>query len=232
MNELIKVVTKENGIPTVNARDLHNFLGCKRDFSNWIKGRIDKYSFAEGSDYLLAKIGEQLPSGIKYKTEYFVSLDMAKELSMVENNDKGKEARSYFISVDKKLKNINSSSSLTNRDLDIISALVSKTIAATTELLSGRMQNIESAIEKRKALLPAPEIKHRDAINKLVREYVTRTKMPYTSVWNKVYSEFNYTYNVNARICASNRNMPIIDYIETEGMIDQLLSVTVKALEE
>jgi len=94
------------------------------------------------------------------------------------------------------------------------------------------MQNIGSAIEKRKALLPAPEIKHRDAINKLVREYVTRTKMPYTSVWNKVYSEFNYTYNVNARICASNRNMPIIDYIETEGMIDQLLSVTVKALEE
>lgn len=123
-------------------------------------------------------------------------------------------------------------SSLTNRDLDIIAALVSKTIAATTELLSGRMQNIENAIEKRKALLPAPEIKPRDAINKIVREYATRTEIPYNSAWNKLYTEFNYTYNVSVRVSASNRNMAIIDYIETEGMIEQLLSVAVRTLGE
>jgi len=121
-------------------------------------------------------------------------------------------------------------SSLTSKDIDLISAIVSKTIAATTELLSGRVQNIETAFEKRKALLPAPDIKPRDAINKLVRDFATRTEMQYNSVWNKIYTEFNYTYNVSVRVSATNRNMTIIDYIETEGMIEQLLSVAVKVL--
>ena len=51
----------------------------------------------ENADYLLNKIIVQVPSGKKYKNEYFLTLDMAKELAMVENNDKGKEARRYFI---------------------------------------------------------------------------------------------------------------------------------------
>lgn len=122
-------------------------------------------------------------------------------------------------------------SSLTSRDLDLISAIVAKTVAATTEILSGRLYNIESQIEKRKALLPAPEIKPRDAINKLVREYATKTEMPFNSIWNKVYTEFNYTYKCNVKTSAYNRDMTVIDYIETEGMIEQLLAVAVKVLE-
>lgn len=122
-------------------------------------------------------------------------------------------------------------SSLTSRDLDLISAIVAKTVAATTEILSGRLYNIESQIEKRKALLPAPEIKPRDAINKLVREYATKTEMPFNSIWNKVYTEFNYTYKCNVKTSAYNRDMTVIDYIETEGMIEQLLAVAVKILE-
>ena len=55
-------------------------------------------------NYLLNKIIVQVPSGKKYKNEYFLTLDMAKELSMVENNDKGKEARRYFIECEKRLK--------------------------------------------------------------------------------------------------------------------------------
>lgn len=50
---------------------------------------------------------EQLPSGTKYKIEYFISLDMAKEICMVEKNEKGKEARKYFIECEKKLKESN-----------------------------------------------------------------------------------------------------------------------------
>lgn len=97
MNQLIEINTSEAGIKTVNARDLHAFLEVGKDFSSWIKSRIEQYGFSEGADYLLTKTGEQMPSGTKYKIDYHISIDMAKELSMVERNAKGKQARQYFI---------------------------------------------------------------------------------------------------------------------------------------
>jgi len=88
-----------------DARTLHAFMAVLRDFSNWIKGRIDKFKFVEGVDYLLAKTGEQVPhqGGTRnvVVTDYHLTLDMAKELSMVENNEKGREARRYFIACEK-----------------------------------------------------------------------------------------------------------------------------------
>lgn len=107
MNALIPVVPANIGgqsIPAVDARELHSFLQVGKDFTNWIKDRIEQYGFYEGQDYLLAKIGEQLPSGTKYRSEYTLSLDMAKELSMVERNDRGKQARQYFIDCERRAK--------------------------------------------------------------------------------------------------------------------------------
>jgi phage anti-repressor protein len=101
MNQLIEINTSEAGIKTVNARDLHAFLEVGKDFSSWIKSRIEQYGFSEGADYLLTHVGEQLASGTKYKIEYHCTLDMAKELSMVERNAKGKQARQYFIECEK-----------------------------------------------------------------------------------------------------------------------------------
>ena len=88
----------------VNARDLWKFLESKQDFSTWIKRRIEKYEFIEGQDYLLHKFVEQLPSGAKHCIEYLISLDMAKELAMVENNERGRQARQYFIEVEKRFR--------------------------------------------------------------------------------------------------------------------------------
>lgn len=106
MNNLITVTHRtieQQTVPTVNARELHEFLESKQDFSNWINNRINQYGFAENQDYLLNKIIVQLPSGKKYKNEYFITLDMAKELSMVERTAKGREARQYFIACEQQL---------------------------------------------------------------------------------------------------------------------------------
>ena len=80
-----------------DARTLHAFMQVKRDFSNWIKGRIRKFGFEAGTDFLevFAKSGENL--GGRPSIDYHLTLDMAKELSMVENNDMGRQARRYFI---------------------------------------------------------------------------------------------------------------------------------------
>ena len=92
LNELIKIEVKE-GKETVNARELHSFLENRRDFSAWIKARVIRYGFIEGVDFTNDTI---VVRGSTFK-EYFISVDMAKELSMVENNLKGKAARQYFI---------------------------------------------------------------------------------------------------------------------------------------
>lgn len=88
-------------IQTCNARELHVFLESKQDFTTWIKTRINQYGFVENVDYLLHKFVEQVPhqGGIRQntKTDYFITLNMAKELAMVERTAKGREARLYFI---------------------------------------------------------------------------------------------------------------------------------------
>ena len=98
MTELIKV-TEENGNKLVSARELHEFLESKQDFTTWIKGRIDKYGFIENEDFTLHKF----MVGKSVAHNYILKMDMAKELSMVENNDKGRQARKYFIECEKKL---------------------------------------------------------------------------------------------------------------------------------
>lgn len=112
MNELIKI-TEQNGQQVVSARELHLFLESKQDFSTWIKNRIEKYDFIENEDYiLLHKIMEQTGRGGHNKKEYALTLDMAKELAMVEGNEKGRQARRYFIECEKKLREVVSNQQL------------------------------------------------------------------------------------------------------------------------
>ena len=110
MNKMDKLIPLQlqtingNAIETVSARELHAFLEVGRDFSNWVKGRISEYDFVENQDFVVfAKIGEN-PNGGRPSQEYYITLDMAKELSMVERNEKGKQARKYFIECEKRLK--------------------------------------------------------------------------------------------------------------------------------
>lgn len=106
MNELIKIDKSEGGKDTCNARDLWKFLESKRDFSNWVNERIRSYDFVKEKDFttnLLNRSTTGIGRGLK---EYYISISMAKELCMVENNDKGKEARKYFIACENKLKEI------------------------------------------------------------------------------------------------------------------------------
>lgn len=87
----------------VDARLLHDFLGVGKDFTTWIKLRIRQYGFEQNRDYLLTQTGEQLPSGTKWRSDYMLTLDMAKELAMVEHTPKGRQARRYFIDCERQL---------------------------------------------------------------------------------------------------------------------------------
>lgn len=110
MNSNILITIEETTIDntlvqTVNARELHTFLGVGDHFRTWITRRIEEYNFVENQDFTFAaQIGAANKGrGGHNKKEYHITIDMAKELSMVERNAKGKEARQYFIQCEKDL---------------------------------------------------------------------------------------------------------------------------------
>lgn len=98
MKALIKI-TETNGQRAVNARELHRFLGVQSKFADWIKNRINEYKFIENKDFIT--LSKNLENGGKMK-EYALSIDMAKELSMIEKTNKGRQIRRYFIEMEAK----------------------------------------------------------------------------------------------------------------------------------
>jgi len=103
MKELIKVTENEKGQQLVSARNLYEFLGATERFSNWMNRQLE-YGFIEGVDYNGCKVFNTLAN--QEVQDFVLTLDTAKEISMIQRSDKGKEARQYFIACEKKLKEI------------------------------------------------------------------------------------------------------------------------------
>ena len=101
MNELLKA-NYDNERITLSARELHKFLEIETPFKKWF-GRMAEYGFQENIDFreVMDKI-VQNPQGGRPSTDYEISIDMAKEISMLQRSEKGKQARQYFIELEKK----------------------------------------------------------------------------------------------------------------------------------
>lgn len=93
------------GLPAqvCDGRALHAFLENGDKFAGWIIDRITKYGFVEDQDFALVSVNPEIKGrgGDRRSKGYHLSLDMAKELAMVENNDRGREARRYFIAMER-----------------------------------------------------------------------------------------------------------------------------------
>lgn len=101
MNELILTSQNENGEITLSGRELHEFLEVSTPYTMWFE-RMKEYGFQENADYsLLHKIVKQNGSGGHNKVDHQIKLDMAKEIAMIQRTEKGKEARQYFLQIEK-----------------------------------------------------------------------------------------------------------------------------------
>ena len=101
MNQLISITTNENDEQLVSGRELHKFLGVKTRYSIWFD-RMSEYGFTEDIDY--TAVVQKRTTAQGNQTEYIdhaMKLDMAKEVSMIQRNEKGKQARQYFLEVEK-----------------------------------------------------------------------------------------------------------------------------------
>ena len=126
------------------------------------------------------------------------------------------------------LPSVPAGSVLTEKDIHLISAVVSMTVSETMKRLDERVAKIESRVEERQALLPAPSMSPRDHINKLAREYANRHSIGFSEAYTTLYREFGYRTHANPSISAKNRGMAIIDYIEAEGQIETLEAIAME----
>ena len=105
--EIVPIYENNKGEKLINARELHEKLESKRKFSDWIKQRIEHYEFVENEEFIcFHKFVKANKYGNKNLKEYYLSVDMAKELCMIENNQTGKKLRKYFIEVEKRYRSI------------------------------------------------------------------------------------------------------------------------------
>ena len=93
-------IKEENGKQTVSARELHEKLEIKTQFKDWFK-RMLEYAFEEGKDYR-SFLSES--TGGRPAVEYYISIDMAKEICMIQRSDKGRMFRQYFIECERRVK--------------------------------------------------------------------------------------------------------------------------------
>lgn len=105
-NELIKITKDDNENSVVSGRELHEFLEVKTPYRVWFP-RMVEYGFAENVDFavMYKNVHDDTAfGGVRKITDHAMTLDMAKEISMIQRTDKGKQARQYFIEVEKAFK--------------------------------------------------------------------------------------------------------------------------------
>ena len=104
----------------VNARDLHSFLDVGKRFASWIVERIAEYGLVENQDFMIiSQVREKIGRGRPAK-DYHLTLDTAKELAMVERNEKGRQIRRYFIECEKKLRSMQPAQQFTDEEIILL----------------------------------------------------------------------------------------------------------------
>ena len=196
-------ISENNGKQAVSARDLHAFLESKQEFANWIKNRIEKYDLIENEDYVVFDKSVKNPNGGRPLTEYALTIDAAKELSMVEGNERGKEARKYFIACEKKLKE--QQKPMTSAQMFALQANINLEYENRISNVEKRLDAIEQERDENgKILLEVsvsseniPEMTLRDKIRQLVNNYASASNTRQQDVWHKVYTQLYYLYHIS-----------------------------------
>ena len=203
MNELIKV-NYDSDRPTVSARDLHEFLEVATDYRHWFP-RMCEYGFTESIDYTPVIFDH--PQNGQPTKDHQLTIEMAKEICMLQRNEKGRQARQYFINLEKAwntpemvmsralkmAENTIRSLRLTNSQLTVENQIMQPKADYFDELVDRNL--LTSFRETAKQL----DVKEKEFISFLLeKKYIYRDKkgklMPYADK-NKGLFEIKETYN-------------------------------------
>ncbi|MCK8490738.1 antA/AntB antirepressor family protein [Spirosoma sp. RP8] len=220
MKELIAITTGGQGSLVVSARELHRFLGNRRQFADWIKNRIRQYEFVEGQDYI--SVSQNSENGGRM-IEYALTLDTAKELSMVERTQKGKQARQYFIDCEKRLHKrapALPSSLLVDHDQRIADLE-----QQLKQMIDSQQQAARSLLDIPRSTEALPEETTRIKVQRLVNAYCRAKSVGQQEVWRKVYDRLYYLYKINIRAHKRSERESWLDVVDRKGYMDKVYAI-------
>lgn len=144
MNELIKTITRDDGTIAVSGRELHDFLEVDTPYTQWFDRMID-YGFTENTDFKGLSQKSEKPIGGRPRIDHVMTLDMAKEVAMIQRTDRGKQARQYFISMEKRYKQLAALPRTPEEKLALTMEVATRTVKRI-EKLDGRVTDLEENV--------------------------------------------------------------------------------------
>lgn len=214
-NEMLPVYQNDNGEKFVNARELHDQLMSKQKFADWIKKRIENYGFAENEDFFIS-LGKS--TGGRPTTDFILTMDTAKEISMVENNEMGRAIRKYFIEVEKRIRQQQAKS-----PAELIYMLAQQNMESERRMvqLEQQVTTVNHRLDNIDRIDTIGDLQQR--LNKMIRRFAHQEKMTISSAWRAFTDAFNTAYKTNLKL-------RITKYKEKHGLKDltrpQYLSMT------
>ena len=230
MNELIKIEINENNEQVVSGRELHKFLEVKTKYVDWIKRKIEDYGFVENVDFIETNEVSQNWEGSRMvkreKKNHIMKLSMAKEVAMTENNDKGRQARLYFIKCEEAWNTpemiLLKADQIKSKMIDSLKLELDNIrleLDYNKEIIKGITENIDLY---QKRIILGRVVKHKGA--------------NFRERWNELYKCFRETHHIDlkARMQGYNETQirpkdkckSTIEYADKFGHIDNLYKVT------
>lgn len=191
MNELIKTITRDDGTIAVSGRELHDFLKVGKDFSNWFKD-MASYGFEEGKDF--SPFSAKTPNGGRPRIEYVMTLDMAKEVAMIQRTDRGKQARQYFIEIDKQA----------HHDMTGLSPATRAAVAATQALAAQerRLNRVDAKVNAISDIVSISTMDWRRATREIITKIAHMRGDDYQATRNGIYKDVEHRggYSLSTRL--------------------------------
>lgn len=234
MNELIKIEINENNEQVVSGRELHEFLEVKTRYNDWVNKRVKEYGFVENIDFVLVtqkKVTNNPKNPYTEIQDHLLKINMAKELAMIENNNKGRVIRKYFIDCENKWNSpemiLMKANQIQHRMIESYKKELDDIrleLDYNKEIIKGITENIDLY---QKRIILGRVVKHKGA--------------NFRERWNELYKCFRETHHIDlkARMQGYNETQirpkdkckSTIEYADKFGHIDNLYKVALKLYE-
>ena len=193
MNELIKTITRDDGTIAVSGRELHDFLEVDTPYTQWFDRMID-YGFTENTDFKGLSQKSEKPIGGRPRIDHVMTLDMAKEVAMIQRTDRGKQARQYFIEIDKQA----------HHDMTGLSPATRAAVAATQALAAQerRLNRVDAKVNSISDIVSISTMDWRRATREIITKIAHMRGDDYQATRNDIYKDVEHRggYSLSTRL--------------------------------
>ncbi|MCM3536570.1 antA/AntB antirepressor family protein [Priestia endophytica] len=235
-NEVLPVYETSTGERVVDARELHDYLMISTRFNDWIQRYIANYGFVDNEDFysFLSKTKGR-PSN-----EFLLTIDTAKEIAMVQNNEIGRAVRKYFIKIEKQSKKPQSMT-----QLEVLQGAINQMVAQEQrvkqiERTQLRIQQENQVLKHRMDNYDLTNIQGtpRQRLNAMVRRFANQEGVQYGQAWKVFVQAYNTAYGTNLELKRKNymdkvgKDVSRPQFLEEAGLLEDAIRIADKLLNQ